>query len=252
MTLTTDLDTTPRSGLGGGRQAIASELLTEVDPAAVGAWQRPLRLVTPVLTHRWLDIGIDGAENIPVDGPAIVAANHRSFLDSPLLMTELRRPVTLLGKAEYMTNRVTRYVFPRAGMIPIDRSGRGIGQSLRLALDRLGAGHVIGIFPEGTRSRTGRLLEGHLGAAHLALRSGAPLIPVGIIGSDVALPVDHKLPCRHASVQVRIGAPIDLGALGTGQPTASNKRAVTDELMAAISALCGQIEPVDRVPSWLL
>lgn len=208
-------------------------------------WQRPLRILTPRLVNRWLDIEVEGGANVPADGPVIVAANHLSFIDSPLLMTELRRPVTFLGKAEYMTNRVTRYAFPRAGMIPVDRSGRGVGRSLRLALDRLAAGEVIGIFPEGTRSRTGELLEGQLGAAHLALKSGAPIVPVGIVGSADAMPVDQILPERGAQITIRVGAPIDLGT--SRRPTAANKRAVTEDLMAAIGALSGQ-RPAGPVP----
>lgn len=242
MALTTDLDTIPRADLGGERQALAParRVPIDVDPAVIGAWQRPLRAITPALLNRWLDVTVDGGENVPIDGPAIIAANHLSFIDSPLLMTELRRPVTFLGKAEYMANRVTRHVFPRAGMIPVDRSGRGIGCSLRLALDRLANGELVGIFPEGTRSRTGELLEGQLGAAHLALNSGAPIIPVGIIGTAEALPVDKRLPLRGAPIIIRVGAPVDLGPLRDRRPTAANKQALTDELMATIGALSGQ------------
>jgi 1-acyl-sn-glycerol-3-phosphate acyltransferase len=96
-----------------------------------------------------------GRENVPRRGGAIIAANHISFLDSVFLMTVLHRRITFVGKAEYLDDWKTRYLFPNVGMIPIDRSG---GDAARAALDAaadvLGRGELFGIFPEGTRSRT--------------------------------------------------------------------------------------------------
>ncbi len=211
-----------------------------IDPSVIGSWARGLRLATAPLRNRWLDIEVVGQVNVPTDGPAIIAANHLSFIDSPLLMTELGRPVTFLGKAEYLRSRVTRTVFPRVGMIPVDRTGRSVGWSLKVAQQRLEAGELVGVFPEGSRSRSGHLHRGHLGAAHLALRTGAPIIPVGIIGSAAAMPVGHRMPVHKGRIIIRVGAPIGLGEY-LGRPrSAATKQALTDDIMREIGALSGQ------------
>ncbi len=155
-------------------------------------------------------------------------------------MYELPRPVTFLGKAEYLAHPVSRRLFPAAGMIPVDRSGRGVAASLRAAAQRLDQGDIVGIFPEGTRSRDGLLHQGHVGAAHLALHTGAPIVPVGIIGTDRVQPPGRRLPRVRGHVQVRFGAPIDLGRWAGRGRSAAVKREITEELMTAIAALSGQ------------
>ena len=213
---------------------------SRIDPDVIGSWARGLQIATSPLRKHWLDIEVVGQANVPTDGPAIIAANHLSFIDSPLLMTELGRPVTFLGKAEYLRGRVTRMVFPRAGMIPVDRTGRSVAWSLRVAQQRLEAGELVGVFPEGSRSRTGDLHRGHVGAAHLALRTGAPIIPVGVIGTAAAMPVGRKMPVRKGRILIRIGSPVGLGRyLGRPRNTAT-KEALTTEVMAEIAALSGQ------------
>ena len=219
-----------------------------VDPSVIGSWARGLRVATAPLRRRWLDIEVVGQTNVPVDGPAIIAANHLSFIDSPLLMTELGRPVTFLGKAEYLGGRMTRTVFPRDGMIPVDRTGRSVAWSLGIAQERLEAGELIGIFPEGSRSRSGLLHRGHVGAAHLALRTGAPIIPVGIIGSAAAMPVGNKLPVHKGRIIIRIGSQIGLGEY-LGRPrTGAAKEALTRAVMTEIAALSGQAVVDEYLP----
>ena len=247
MAPTTETGTlSPRSDGGG---AITTPLDIDVDPAIIGSWHRSLRVLSAPIRKRWLDVVVYDRENVPADGPAIIAANHLSFLDSPLLMTAFDRPVTFLGKAEYMAARITRHVFPRAGMIPVDRTGRGIAKSLGLAQRMLDDGGLVGIFPEGSRSRDGNLHRGHLGAAHLALKTGAPIIPVGIIGSAQAMPVDSKIPTRGARILMRIGSPIGLGEYLGERPTAATKQALTDEVMAEIASLSGQAVVDDYLPT---
>ncbi|MEM9466731.1 MAG: lysophospholipid acyltransferase family protein [Actinomycetota bacterium] len=213
---------------------------SRIDPAIIGSWAGGLRIATGPLRRRWLDIEVVGKVNVPTEGAAIIAANHLSFIDSPLLMTELGRRVTFLGKAEYLRGRVTRTVFPRVGMIPVDRSGRSVAWSLKVAEERLASGECVGVFPEGSRSRDGHLHRGHVGAAHLALRTGAPIIPVGIIGSAAAMPVGNRMPVHRGRIIVRVGAPIGLGEY-LGRPrTAATKQALTDQVMSEIAALSGQ------------
>lgn len=248
MAPTTVTDTLSPRSAGGGAASSLPAFDLDVDPAIIGSWHRPLRAATAPIRKRWLDVVVEGRENVPVEGPAIIASNHLSFIDSPLLMTEFERSVTFLGKAEYMAHRVTRHAFPRVGMIPVDRTGRGIAKSLGLAQRILDGGGLVGIFPEGSRSRDGNLHKGHLGAAHLALKTGAPIIPVGIIGTDAALPVGRRVPARDVRILIRVGAPIGLGEFFGQRPTAATKQALTDEVMAEIAELSGQAVVDDFLP----
>ena len=184
---------------------------------------------------------LEGTENLPLDGPAIIAANHLSFLDSVLLLYSLPRHVYALGKAEYTDRRITRWLFCGAGMIPVRRqSPGGLAKALDQARHVLDAGAVLAVFPEGTRSRDGHLHRGHCGAAHLALQTGAPLIPVGIIGTDHILPLGTRVvrPFRRATL--RVGAPIWPAAGGFTESTNQARRTITDRLMSEIGCLSEQ------------
>ncbi len=119
----------------------------------VGTRYWAIRRLTWPVRRLWLDVQLIDTGNVPSDGPVILAANHLSFIDSPLLMFGLDRRGTMLGKAEYLDGRISSWIFPAAGMIPVDRSGRGLVESLRFAEQRLDDGEIIGLFPEGTRSR---------------------------------------------------------------------------------------------------
>ena len=94
------------------------------------SWSGRVRVATWPIRHAWLDVELQNQENVPLDGPVILAANHLSFIDSLLLMYCLDRRVTFLGKAEYLDSWTTRKLFPAAGMIAVDRSGRGLMRSL--------------------------------------------------------------------------------------------------------------------------
>jgi 1-acyl-sn-glycerol-3-phosphate acyltransferase len=199
------------------------------------------RLLTLPARRVLVRLRIDGAEHLPVDGPVIVAANHLSFFDSVLLMFSLPRPVRMLGKAEYTDHRFTNWLFCGAGMIPVRRQHLGEAvHALQLVEDVLLAGDAVGLFPEGTRSRDGLLHRGHPGVAHLALRTGAPIVPVGLEGTDDIMPTGARIvrPFRRATI--RLGAPIDPRRLGYERSTHRARRAVTDELMHRIGQLSHQ------------
>ncbi len=169
----------------------------------VGTRYWAIRRLTWPVRRLWLDVQLIDTGNVPSDGPVILAANHLSFIDSPLLMFGLDRRVTMLGKAEYLDGRISSWIFPAAGMIPVDRSGRGLVESLRFAEQRLDDGEIIGLFPEGTRSRGGELRRGRPGAAHLALRTGAPIVPVGIMGTDVVQAPGARAPKLRGRIDLR-------------------------------------------------
>src|SRR5260370_9247311 len=129
---------------------------------------------------------IDGRETIPRGGPVILAANHRSFLDSIFLPLAIGwRRVTFVAKAEYFDQRRTAWFFRAAGQIPIRRSGGSASDAaLASATDVIERGKVFGIYPEGTRTRDGFTHRGHTGVARLARATGAAVVPVGLVGTD--------------------------------------------------------------------
>jgi 1-acyl-sn-glycerol-3-phosphate acyltransferase len=197
-------------------------------------------VVKPVLQflHR---IHATGLHNVPDEGPAIFCPNHISFIDSFVLPCVLPRRISYVGKAEYMDSWKTKYVFPAMGMVPIDRSGGSASErALETAARILGRGELFGIYPEGTRSRDGYLHRGRTGAARLALRTGAPLIPVGIRGTDEMQPTGAKFPTPFTSCQVNIGAPIEVTRYLDRQDDRLLLRQLTDEVMYEIRRLSGQ------------
>ena len=186
-------------------------------------------------------VEVSGLENVPIDGPAILSPNHRSFFDSPLVMTMSPRPVVFLGKAEYMDSHKTKYLFPAFGMVPIKRDARRASMAaLETAADLLRAGRLVGIYPEGTRSRDGFLHRGHSGVAHLAAMTGAPIIPVGITGTHRVQPIGASLPRPfRGPVRLRFGEPIQPSNYRYGG-SRRRRQQMLDDVMASIAALTDQ------------
>ncbi|MGW5427363.1 lysophospholipid acyltransferase family protein [Streptomyces sp. NPDC004059] len=193
---------------------------------------------------------IEGLENVPDSGPAIVAGNHLSFSDHFLMPAMLRRRITFLAKAEYFTGpglkgRLTAFFFRSAGQIPVDRSGKDAGQAaIREGLKVLGRGELLGIYPEGTRSHDGRLYKGKVGVAVMALKAGVPVVPCAMIGTFEAQPPGKVIPNVHP-VTIRFGKPLDFSRYAGMEQEKAILRAVTDEIMYAILVLSEQ-EYVDE------
>lgn len=190
---------------------------------------------------------VNGVENIPADGPAIISPNHRSFFDSPLVMAMTPRPVVFLGKAEYMDGRVTGFLFPALGMVPIKRDAKKASMAaLETAADLLHEGRLVGIYPEGTRSRDGLLHRGHSGVAHLAMMTGAPIVPVGIVGTEVVQPIGASVPRPfRAPIRLRFGEPIHPDNYRYGG-SRRRRGQMLDDVMASIAAMTDQ----DRSPDF--
>lgn len=188
---------------------------------------------------------VSGTENIPRSGPLILASNHLSFVDSMVIPMVVPRRVAFLAKSDYFTGTgikgtLTRWWFTGFDMIPVDRDDHRAAQaSLDLALDVLKRGGAFGIYPEGTRSRDGRLYRGKTGVAWLALNAGATVVPVALSGTEKLQPVGFRLPPR-ARVTVTFGAPLNFKGRFDGVSAARARREVTDEIMDAIHALSGQ------------
>lgn len=187
---------------------------------------------------------IEGTSNVPMDGPVIFASNHLSFIDSIAIPVAAPRPVHFLAKSTYFDGTgvkgwLSREFFTAIGAIPVKR---GAGQAALDALDQqrmlLEAGKAVALYPEGTRSLDGRLYKGRTGVAFLALETGAPVVPVGLIGTDEVMPVGAKVPAINKRITVKFGEPLDLSHHGANSGRA--RRLATDDIMAAIHALSGQ------------
>ncbi|MDQ1534069.1 MAG: 1-acyl-sn-glycerol-3-phosphate acyltransferase [Actinomycetota bacterium] len=196
-------------------------------------------VLTPIL-RVFVRIRVEGKEHVPRSGPVILAANHRSFLDSIFIPLVIRRRVTFVAKAEYFDDKRVAWFFRGVGQIPIRREGGSASErALQSATEVLEGGGVFGIYPEGTRTRDGMLHRGHTGVARLALRTGAPIVPVGLVGTDAVQPVDSKLPRLFKPVRIRFGEPLDLRHYEGRHDDRLALRDVTDEVMFEVGQLCG-------------
>ena len=193
----------------------------------------------------------DGTQNVPREGPAIIASNHLSFSDHFFAPLPIPRKVVFLAKSEYFTGRGIKGLFSRAffsgvGQIPVDRSGGAASErALRTGLRVLANGHVLGIYPEGTRTPDGRLYRGKTGVARLALEARAPVIPCAMVGTFEFQPPGKIRPRLNIRPGVRFGTPLDFSRYYGLEEDRLVLRAITDEIMYAIMKLSGQ-EYVDR------
>ncbi|MCK9894063.1 1-acyl-sn-glycerol-3-phosphate acyltransferase [Frankia sp. AgB32] len=201
-------------------------------------------VLTPMLRVVWRP-WVEGAEHIPLDGPAILAGNHLSFLDSFFLPLVIPRRVTFLAKSDYFTQGgvkgwFKRVFFSGAGQIPIDRSGGkasegALGSGVRV----LRQGRLLGIYPEGTRSPDGRLYRGKIGVARMALEAGAPVIPVAMIGTFEVQPPGKVVP-KIRRIGMRVGKPLDFSRYADMADDRVVLRSITDQIMYELMALSGQ------------
>lgn len=180
-------------------------------------------------------------EEIPRDGPVIIASNHASNLDAVVLgawlTPSLGRRIHWLGKRELFDWPVVGWMARNGGVHPVDRDSADV-EAFRLAKRILDEGNVLFVFPEGTRSPDGALQRARDGVALLALRTGAPIVPIGIGGSNGVWPRGQKLPHPGGRVTVRVGRPFRLAdeiPAGTDRRTA--KGLATDIIMRRIAEL---------------
>ncbi len=187
---------------------------------------------------------IEGVEHVPLEGPVLVASNHLSFVDSVVIPLAVPRRVHFLAKSEYFEGTglrgwLSRAYFTSVGAVPVRRGEHADARaSLQAALGVLRDGDAFGIYPEGTRSRDGRLYRGRTGVAWLALDAGAPVVPVGLVGTDRVQPVGAR-GVRVAPVTVRFGPPVRPEPYRDLRPGVARRR-LTDAVMDAIAALSGQ------------
>lgn len=180
-----------------------------------------------------------GVHHVPDKGAAILASNHLSYLDSFFIPAVIRpRQVFFVSKVEHFDIPVQRWLFKQWGVIPLKR-GEGDQEAFNRSVEVLREGHLYGIHPEGTRSTDGKLHRGRTGVARLALASGAPVIPIGIIGTDKILPKGKNVPTLDKAI-LHFGAPLTFPEFAGMENDRKITRDVTDRIMMAIRDLSGQ------------
>ncbi|MDS2171661.1 MULTISPECIES: lysophospholipid acyltransferase family protein [Nesterenkonia] len=195
---------------------------------------------------------ITGLEKVPAEGGFVVASNHLSFLDSVLIQAIFPRPVSFFAKAEYFTQpgikgRAMKIFFESVGSVPVERQKKSASvEALHQLGDIAASGHGVGIYPEGTRSRDGRLYRGKNGVGWLALATGLPVVPVGLKGTEnLQAPDSNRV--RSAAFEMHVGDPLHFEHIGQRHPLPVRREA-TARVMDAIAALTGQ-ERVDTYNS---
>ena len=183
-------------------------------------------------------VRVSGLDNVPASGPLIVVANHLSNADPPLvagwLTPALGRRMHILAKASLFVP-VVGSVLRRVGATPVRAGGSDI-EAYRVARDVLDRGDVLCVFPEGTRSRDGLLGEPKPGVAMLATRSGVPVLPVGVSGTDRFLGRGQRLPRIGTRIEMRVGAPFTV-QLDASLPRRQAMEAVSKQIMRRIAEL---------------
>ena len=176
---------------------------------------------------------VRGHESVPPFGPLLLVCNHISYIDPPLLVVTIGRRLNFIGKQELFANPLSRITLKQFGVYPFDRSGPAV-DTVRLSLDLLSQDQALVVFPEGRRSADHSLQQGLPGAAYIAMKSQAILLPVGISGTEKT-PV-WRMPFPFARLSVNIGQPFSLPVI-EGTPSREVMKSLSDMIMCRIAAL---------------
>jgi 1-acyl-sn-glycerol-3-phosphate acyltransferase len=205
-------------------------------------WLLKYVLLGPLM-RLWCRPSVEGAENIPEHGGALLASNHLSVADSFFLPLMLHRRIYFMAKREYFTQPglvgwLKKSFFTAIGQVPVDRGSSAARAALDTCNRLLREDRLVGIYPEGTRSPDGRLFKGKTGVARMALESQVPVIPVAMIGTNRVNPIGSKV-WRPYKVRIKIGEPLDFSRYYGMTTDRFIQRSMTDEIMYALMELSG-------------
>lgn len=236
------------SAPGSSRQqdALVGPLDAEEARRVAGKRLRLYRFVYWTLRFpvRWvLRVKSEGVRNVPKKGGAILAVNHVSSFDPPAVLVALKRPYVTLAKAGIMARPIKRFfVETLGGMIRVDRSRRGNEAAVEAACLAVENGKLLAVWPEGGRSPTGRIMRAHTGIARIALRTGAPVIPVAVTGTFEVKSKNQEKIRWGTPVKVRFGEPMVFAGRQHEAEDRHVVREVTDEIMLEVARLLGHHE----------
>jgi 1-acyl-sn-glycerol-3-phosphate acyltransferase len=204
-------------------------------PPGLGRFQKPAKVIAGWAFAWQARLHVEGAENVPPTGPVIIAANHRAMLDVPLLVIACPRPVTFMAKRELFGDPIRTWGFHVLGGFPVRREIADV-RAMDIGLAILERGQVLGLYPEGTRSRSREMRPFLKGGAWLALKSGAPIVPAGISGTERTVPEGRRPPLRK-SVRIAFGTPIRVESVRDARERRERAGELTDQLLDAIASL---------------
>ncbi len=222
-------------------RAVAATVRREIPagariPQGIGRHQQLGKVLGGPVIRWFLRMRVTGAEHVPSMGPVIMAANHRSFWDIPVHVIASPRPILFMAKQELYKGPVTTWMWRSLGGFPVRRDTADI-RAIDTALALLERGEMVGVYPEGTRSRTGEMLPFLKGAAWLALRTGAPIVPCGLKGTERRRQDEHWRFRRR--VFVAFGPAIAVAAEPDTRARREKADALTEQLLEAIRRLLG-------------
>jgi len=194
------------------------------------------RLITFIVAAHILRISVEDEHLIPESGPVILMSNHQSNLDPLLLGWAARRPLNMPAKIELFRIPILKQFIEGLGSYPVDRDARD-SASLRRSLSVLRQGRVLAVFPEGTRSRTGEVGPFTTMLTRLAMREGAPIVPVSMTGTGAILPPGKRLPALRSKIVIRFGSPVDLSGWAGRRPTDHDLKRSTEEIRRRVIEL---------------
>lgn len=201
---------------------------------ATGKLQGIARAIAAPALRWYFHLTVRGAERLPSSGPVVLAANHESMWDIPLLVMASPRRIVFMAEEGVFGSAIASWFFTRLGGFPV-RRGAGDLRAIRAASTVVRSHRVLGIYPEGTRGR-GVLLPFRPGAAWIALRAGAPLVPVGISGTERIVSGRISIP-RRARVDIAFGEPIDVGEEPDPTKRMDQASDLTDRLRSEVERL---------------